>query len=138
MIFSAYIIVNINLARELGLEPRMTESKSVVLPLHYSRTETGFVSRTRTYDKGPKSRMLGALRVSQSYPHIPSMPYLTFHTIRPVPHFPGSQCLVLKPTRLLPTMCYLLPYLIYSMLLYLPLHYNEINLVDPVGTSPHS
>ena len=28
----------INLARELGLEPRMTESKSVVLPLHYSRT----------------------------------------------------------------------------------------------------
>ena len=28
------------MARELGLEPRMTESKSVVLPLHYSRTKT--------------------------------------------------------------------------------------------------
>ena len=26
------------LVRELGLEPRMTESKSVVLPLHHSRT----------------------------------------------------------------------------------------------------
>ena len=29
-----------NLARVLGLEPRMTESKSVVLPLHYTRTKT--------------------------------------------------------------------------------------------------
>ena len=28
-----------NLARVLGLEPRITESKSVVLPLHYTRTE---------------------------------------------------------------------------------------------------
>ncbi len=26
------------MARVLGLEPRMTESKSVVLPLHYTRT----------------------------------------------------------------------------------------------------
>ena len=29
-----------NVARELGIEPRTTESKSVVLPLHHSRTET--------------------------------------------------------------------------------------------------
>ena len=27
------------LARELGIEPRTTESKSVVLPLHHSRTD---------------------------------------------------------------------------------------------------
>ena len=33
-------------------------------------------------------------------------------------------------------MCYLLHYLIYSMLLYLPLHYNEIKLVDFVGIEP--
>ena len=32
------IFTTVFLARELGLEPRTTESKSVVLPLHYSRT----------------------------------------------------------------------------------------------------
>ena len=30
------------LARELGLEPRTTQSKCVVLPLHHSRTETWY------------------------------------------------------------------------------------------------
>jgi len=37
-----------NMARELGIEPRLTESKSVVLPLHNSRTKTGIPPRTRT------------------------------------------------------------------------------------------
>ena len=32
------VFTTVVLARELGLEPRITESKSVVLPLHYSRT----------------------------------------------------------------------------------------------------
>jgi len=31
-----------------------------------------------------------------------------------------------------------MPYLTYSMLLYLPLHYNEINLVDDSGIEPLS
>ena len=31
-----------------------------------------------------------------------------------------------------------MPYLTYSMLLYLPLHYNEINLVDCMGLEPMS
>ena len=36
------------LARELGIEPRLTESKSVVLPLHNSRTKLGSEEWTRT------------------------------------------------------------------------------------------
>ena len=35
----ARVLRNKNLARVLGLEPRITESKSVVLPLHYTRTK---------------------------------------------------------------------------------------------------
>ena len=31
------------MARVLGLEPRMTESKSVVLPLHYTRTINNYM-----------------------------------------------------------------------------------------------
>ena len=34
------LTAHIKLARELGIEPRTTESKSVVLPLHHSRTKT--------------------------------------------------------------------------------------------------
>ena len=44
-----------NLARVLGLEPRMTESKSVVLPLHYSRTETGLPTWIRTKTTRPQT-----------------------------------------------------------------------------------
>ena len=43
------------LARELGLEPRMTESKSVVLPLHYSPTETGLPTWIRTKTLRPQT-----------------------------------------------------------------------------------
>ena len=81
--------------------------------------------------KGYKSRMLGALRVSQSYPHIPSAPYLTF-----------IYCNLFRTSRthsvwfLSLRDCYcnilLMPYLTYSMLLYLPLHYNEIKLAPRV------
>jgi hypothetical protein len=66
----------------------------------------GFVGRARTYVAGLKSRMLGAWVLPNNYPHIPSLPYLDVHTFQPVRHFPGSQCLVLKPTRLLSTLCY--------------------------------
>jgi hypothetical protein len=40
------------MARELGIEPRLTESKSVVLPLHNSRTKTGIPRGTRTPTNG--------------------------------------------------------------------------------------
>ena len=45
----------INLARVLGLEPRITESKSVVLPLHYTRTETGLPTWIRTKTTRPQT-----------------------------------------------------------------------------------
>lgn len=80
--------------------------------------KTGFVSRTRTYVSGLKSRMLGACVLPEQYSHIPSMPYPTFCTFQPVPHFPGSQCLVFYSLRdcyllcatrciISPTQCYL-------------------------------
>ena len=40
-----------SLAELLGLEPRMAESKSAVLPLHHSSTETGAGYRNRTDDE---------------------------------------------------------------------------------------
>ena len=36
---NVYQLRHRSMARVLGLEPRMTESKSVVLPLHYTRTK---------------------------------------------------------------------------------------------------
>ena len=40
------------LARVLGLEPRITESKSVVLPLHYTRTKTWHPARDSNSHQG--------------------------------------------------------------------------------------
>jgi len=54
--------------------------------------------------------MLGPSVFSNDTLTSPLFPYLNVHTIQPVPHFSDSM-LVLKPKRLLPTMCYLSPYL---------------------------
>ena len=81
---------------------------------HYMNApKTGFVSRTRTCDRGSKTLMLGAPVFPNDTLTSPLQFYLTFHTIRPVPHFPDSM-LVFKPKRLLPTMYYLLPYYQYT------------------------
>ena len=40
------------MARVLGLEPRITESKSVVLPLHYTRTKTWHPARDSNSHQG--------------------------------------------------------------------------------------
>ena len=46
------------LAGPQGFEPRLTESKSVVLPLHYGPTELGRKYRVRTDDILGVSEML--------------------------------------------------------------------------------
>lgn len=65
------------------------------------------------------------------------MPYLIRLHIQPVPHFPDSQCLVFKPPRCCLLCTNKMPYLTYSILLFHPLHYNEINLVCKEGIEPH-
>ena len=85
--------------RDHGNAPCYHGSKPGILLLDSSPIFFGFVSRIRPATSGLKSRMLGARCVSRSSPYNPSMPYLIFRTFQPVPHFPGSQCLVFKPTR---------------------------------------
>jgi hypothetical protein len=120
---------NYSLAPPIGIEPMITSSKPAVLPLHHGgtnwlrmwgsnppnhwltvrslhlawifRNKLGFVSRTRTCDKGLKIAYAGC---PPCFPKLPSHPLnaLSYvQIVRPVPHFPDSQCLVLKPTRLL-------------------------------------
>lgn len=79
-----------------GTAPCYPGSKPGILLYDSSPIFFGFVSRIRPATSGFKSRMLGARCVSRSLPHNPSMPYLIFRTFQPVPHFPGSQCLVFE------------------------------------------
>lgn len=93
------------------------------------RTKTGFVSKTRTCDGGPKSRKLGGPLCFLHVILAPSWsPYLCFLAFQSVPLFPESQCLVSQLTR-----CYILCLtcnIISTHLVLLShycLHYNEIN-----------
>jgi len=89
--------------------------------------KTGFIGWARTIAVGLKIAFACypcSTEIVSSHP-LSTLSYVQI--IRPVPHFPDSQCLVLKPTRLLSNYhTSTLSYLLNATFLF-TLSYNEIN-----------